>query len=160
MLLGELFEVARKTHVEGTEENDLEKLQKAALMYKELLNDAPHELQILFGLGTVEMQLGFNGLAITILQKALQIKKLPEVYNNLGTCFRGEGHYEEARSCWEEALKLREDADYYNNMTTLYINQGNPEEGMEYALKGLKLDPNHARLHWNYSLLLLMYLCH
>jgi tetratricopeptide (TPR) repeat protein len=155
MLLGQLFEVARKKHVEGTEENNLEKLQEAALMYKELLNDAPHELQLLFGLGTVEMQLGYNGLAITILQKALQIKKLPEVYNNLGTCFRAEGHYDEARSCWEEALRLRDDADYYNNMTTLYINQGNPDEGMEYALKGLKLDPNHARLHWNYSLLLL-----
>lgn len=155
MLIEQVFREIHSRHAKATEENNLEAIAACCKDYKELLNQAPDEMVLLFGVGTCEMQLGFNGAAMTWFQKALSIKELPELWNNLGTAYKGENRDEEARQCWEKALSLREDPDYYNNMVTLYINTGRPAEGLEWAEKGLKIAPNHPRLHWNHSLLLL-----
>jgi tetratricopeptide (TPR) repeat protein len=155
MLLGELWEEAHQKHRQATETNDLNALREVEESYRMLLNEAPDELSIIFGLGTIEMQLGYNGLAINLLKHCLTIKEMPEVYNNLGTAYRSEGHYEEAEKCWRKALSMKDDPDYYNNMTTLYINQGCPKKGIPWAERGLKRDPGHSRMHWNHALLLL-----
>lgn len=155
MKLGDVFKEIQVKHGEATEKGDMDALREVCDRYEELLNDAPNELVILFGLGTVKMQLGLNGSAMHWLHRALEVKETPEIWNNLGTAYKAEHRNATARECWEKAIAMKQDADYYNNMVTLYVNEGNPEEGLEWAEKGLRIDPTHARLHWNYSLLLL-----
>ena len=153
--VSELYEQIKNDHQEATKTNNLEKITEVAGRLELLLNDAPEDLAILFSYGTAKMQTGMNGLAINIFQKCLEIREMPEIWNNLGTAFKGENLSREAEQCWLKALELRPDADYYNNLSTLYINEGMPERGMEFADKGLEIDPAHNRLYWNKSLLLL-----
>ena len=155
MKLGDLYAQVHARHSEATERRDMATIAECADHYDQMLNDAPEDLTLLFSSGTARMQLGYNGLAIALFEKALRIRELPEIWNNMGTAHKADNRDAEAEFCWRKALELREDADYYNNMATLYINVGNPGPGITWAEKGLQIDPQHARLHWNRSLLLL-----
>jgi tetratricopeptide (TPR) repeat protein len=155
MLLKDVVNQLQADHLKATNTNNRPELERILLSYKQVLGAAPDDLAILFAVGTIELQLGFNGPAISYFKRCLDQTNDPAIWNNLGSAYKGENLDDMARQCWEEALKLREDADYYNNMVTLYINVGKPEEGIEWAEKGLALAPDHPRMRWNYSLLLL-----
>ena len=155
MKVSDIYAEIKTDHEKATATNNLELLNEVASRFELLLNDAPEDIAILFSYGTAKMQGGYNGLAINIFQKCLELKELPEVWNNLGTAFKGENRGEQAETCWLNALKLREDADYYNNLATLHINEGNPDPGIEFCDKGIALNAEHPRLFWNKSLLLL-----
>jgi tetratricopeptide (TPR) repeat protein len=155
-LLGDLFKDLTARHVKASEVNDLKTIEGLIPEFENLLNYAPGDLAITFALATVQMQCGRNGTAIALYKQILADKPdLPEVWNNLGSAWKSENRDEEAIKCWEKALSLKAHPDYYNNMITLYINTGMPEKGMPWAEKGLELMPDHPRMHWNYSLLLL-----
>jgi len=155
MLLGDLFSQVHARHFEASQKRDMKTISECADQYEQMLNDAPEDLTLLFSAGTAKMQLGYNGSALALFEKALRIKELPEIWNNMGTAHKADNRNQIAEQCWLKALELRQDADYYNNMSTLYINEGNPGPGIVWCEKGLALDPTHARLHWNHSLLLL-----
>ena len=156
MLVKDALKKIHGIHLEATNKNDVETIGKCVSSYKELLNSAPGDIAIMFGLATAEMQTGYNGVAITYFDKILEKKEdLPEVWNNLGTAYKNENKDEKAKECWEKALSYGEHVDYYNNMITLFINTGMPEDGMKWAERGLQLEPEHPRINWNYSLLLL-----
>jgi tetratricopeptide (TPR) repeat protein len=154
--LGELFKEAHAKHEEFTKTNNLKGLESLIGEYENLLNHAPDELAFIFGLATIKLQLGFHGSAIALLQTALiNHPDVPELWNNLGSAWKGENQNDKARECFEKALALRDDADYYNNLCTLHVNEGDPVPGEEWARKGLESNPDHPRLHWNLSLCLL-----
>jgi tetratricopeptide (TPR) repeat protein len=158
--LKDLFADLSKRHAEASEENDLGTVQKLIPEFENLLNHAPGDLAITFGLATAKFQCGMNGSAIALFQQIIreiesQGGKAPEVYNNLGSAWKAENHDDKAEECWRKAIAIKPHVDYYNNMVTLYINTGKPEEGEVWAREGLKIDPEHARLNWNYALILL-----
>ena len=159
--LKEIFEDANKLHVEASNPIQPAKLIEAAAMYHQVLNHNPQMWNVLFLLGTIEMQLGHNGFAIQIMEKVLQYSpKLPEALNNLGSAYKAEYNHDKAREYWEKALKVKEHGDYYNNLATLYINEGNAEEGERYARKATELDPDNPKTFWNLSLILLEQGCY
>jgi len=143
--IDEAYNELHARHTEATARKDMDAIADVSSRYDELLNSVPDELGLLFSCGTAHMQLGHNGLAIALYEKALRIKDLPEIWNNLGTAYKSENMNDKARECWERALALREDADYYNNMATLYINEGKPTEGLVWAERGLELASEHPR---------------
>ena len=155
-ILKDAFKDLNVRHADASRTNNLKVIAGLVDEYENLLNQAPEELSILFGLGTCKLQLGMNGSAIMYFQQAIQSNnKLPELWNNLGSAWKAENRNDEARQCFEKALSLKDDPDYYNNLATLHVNEGRPDEGIEYAEKGIALNPEHPRLRWNYSLLLL-----
>ena len=154
--LGQILEDANKLHLEGSAPIDPAKLLEAAEGYHQVLNSNPDAWNVLFLLGSIELQLGHNGYAIQIMEKVLQYNdKLPEAWNNMGSAYKSEFNHDKARECWEKALTLRDDGDYYNNLATLYINEGCAAEGEHYAREAVKRSPENAKGFWNLSLILL-----
>ena len=154
--LKEIFVDANTLHVEASNPLQPAKLIEAAQMYHQVLNANPQMLNVLFLLGTIEMQLGHNGYAIQIMEKVLQYAPdLPEALNNLGSAYKAEYDHDKARDYWEQALKIKENGDYYNNLATLYVNEGNASEGEHYARKATELDTENPKTWWNLSLILL-----
>lgn len=156
MRLEDVFRDINRRHGEASAVNDLKKIQEISMEYENLLNQAPGASVILFGLGTCKLQLGLNGSAISYFEQALkELPNSPEIWNNLGSAWKAENQDEKARECFHKAYELKPHADYLNNIATLYVNQGCPSNGMKYCEEALQLDPEHPRIHWNYSLLLL-----
>lgn len=155
MLVKERFEELYAFHMEASRRNDLATIDRICVEYDQLLNQAPDALDLIFANGTAHMQVGRNGLAIALFEKCMRLSPNAQILNNLGSAYKAEHLNAQAQWCLEEALKLEEHADYYNNMATLFVNEGCPQKGLYWTRKGLRLDPNHPRLHWNNSLLLL-----
>ena len=156
MLVKDVLKQLHHIHLEATNNRDMGAIREVRDRYHAILNQAPDDPNLLFSTATCEMQLGNNGASMAMFHRCLQINpELPEIWNNLGSAYKAENMDEEAEKCWLKALELKEATDYLNNMVTLYVNTGMPEKGMKWAERGLELDPNHARLNWNYSLLLL-----
>lgn len=155
--------------------------KEAERIYLELLNADFDNPVICAALGMNYAVAEKNGLAHTLLQKALdglpnmldgfkrvgitpksdkqdgldsflQVKR-SEILNALGTCYKHENRTAEARRYFEEAQDgLPPNPDIQNNLGTLYINEGKPELAQEHLLKALEVDSNHAQAHWNLSL--------
>jgi len=154
--LAENYADVQKLHVEATEKNATDAYPLIFNSYAQLLNMAPEEPALLFSMGSICKQMGWNGMAINMLKLSVQSRPTPEAWCNLGTAYRAEYMMEEAKEAWLKALELRPDcADYYVNLSTLYINEGNPAPGLEYSQKAIELEPNNAKAHWNRSLMLL-----
>lgn len=154
--LQSMYERAMRLHTEASDKNNPTLLDEAQNLYTSILNATPYEDTILFQLATLFHQKGWNGLAIRIFESLIKNHgDKPEIWNNMGSCWKAENDNERARNNFMKALSIKERTDYYNNIATLYVNEGDPEEGQKYALKALELDPNNLKAHWNYSLLLL-----
>lgn len=153
---GELFEAANERHKECTRTKDMAGLLEVIESYNQLLNDTPEEKVLIFTLATAYMQVGCNGLAIQLLKRAISYdRSIPDFWNNLGSAWRSEHNIEEARACYLKCASLKESPAVLNNLATLYINEGNPAAGLQYARRGLELDPQNEQCKWNLSLLLL-----
>lgn len=154
--VNDIFKALKERHVNASDINNLSAIESLCVEFEILLNEAPDEINLLFAIGTSKLQLGLNGAAMAYFRRCVELKDdLPEVWNNLGSAYKAEHKNDEARVCWEKCLTIREHCDYYNNLSTLYVNEGNPEEGLQFSEKGMELEPDHKRLHWNYALMLL-----
>jgi len=151
-----MLDEAQAQHNKVFKNGDIRQLPEIIDKYLDLLNYAPDEPSLVFLIATAHLQLGYNGMCITLLNHLLQsVTPQPEFYCNLGSAWKAEHNNEKARECWEKAMALREADEYYNNMATLYINEGNPKPGIEWADKALTLNPGNKKAHWNRALLLL-----
>lgn len=154
--ISEVAQTLLEQHRQAAEANDVEKLVALKPQLEGFLSEAPEDPLLLFTLGTTHLQLGLNGVAITYLKHAAEVcPDLPEIWNNLGTAWKHENHFEPAKECFEKAMSLDERADFLNNLATLYVNEGCPTEGEPFARRALELDPSNIKAHWNLGLLLL-----
>lgn len=126
-------------------------LDKASVLYENLLGVAPNDPIVLYLLGTLFSQQGRYGTAINLLKNSTQNggEELAEVWHNLGVAYRNEGHTDDARASYQKALDLEpERADTLAMMAGSYVNVGQPEKAVEYANKALQIeDTPHARNH-------------
>jgi len=126
-------------------------LDRASILYENLLGAQPDDPIVLYLLGTLFSQQNRFGSAITLLRAATKTggDELPEVWHNLGTAYRNEGHTEDAREAYQKALALESDrADTLAMMSGSYINTGEPEKALDYADQSLAIeDSPQARNH-------------
>ncbi len=155
--LRQLFGEIQAQHAKLTEASNLQAVHDEILpQYNDLLNQAPNEAGLIFAVATANLQLGYNGTAINLYRRCIELAgDQPEFWNNLGSAYKNEHLNDDARECFEKALELRECGEYYSNISTLYINEGDPEKGLEYSTKSLDLDGKNPKNHWNHALLLL-----
>ena len=157
------------------------KRKEAERVYLELLNSDFDNCVVLAALGMNYAVAEKNGLAQTLLSKALEkvddiipaFKRLgitpkadtdsdlqnfsnikrSEILNAIGTCYKHENKIEQARDYFVQAQALVPlNADIQNNIGTLFINEGKPEKALEHMNAAIELQPDHAQAHWNKSL--------
>lgn len=106
--------------------------------------------EALFMLGGCFSAQGMNGLAIVVINAAIQAraakgKQFPEALLELGSTYKAEYDNVMAEKCWLEALKCedvpKERAKIFSNLATLYVHEGRPEGALKYCDEALALDP-------------------
>ena len=137
--------------------------------YTQLLNQFPDNVKILFGLGTVSMQIGKGGIAIALLERSMQ-KGAPGAapWLNMASAYKTENKDEEAANCYRKALEIAEakpeldkrginlaKSQALHGMASLYVNTGAPHQCMFWADKALEVDPSDRFALWNKGLALL-----
>lgn len=154
----------------------------AQAMLTELLNQDFDNPVLLFALGMTCVAQRKNGLAHSLLQRALErmpdshdayirlgifpqeisakdrkrfvLKQTAEALNGLALTYRYEDRLPEARSVFERALRLSpNDTDVFCNIGTMYVNDGRPQSGIPWLEKALAIEPDHTEARWNLSLL-------
>lgn len=169
---------------EATELDKLGDYVKAGRIYNELLNADFDNPVILAAFGMNYAARERNGLAFTLLSRALAniegmvegfkrvgvvpksdkmddipvflTNKRSEILNAIGTCYKHENKTDLAREQFEEAQSLIPvNPDIQNNLATLYINEGHPEKALSHLDLALAIQSDHPQARWNKSLVLL-----
>lgn len=141
------------------------KLNEAELIYNSVLNLDMENPQVLYLLGNVYSQKGFNGVAVNLFVNCLQVKPdFQEVWIDMGVALKKENRDELALEAWERAASLGEHHEVYTNKATLYADSGEPEKALELCNKAIEMmegkegkQYDHAlpSAHWNKALALL-----
>lgn len=147
-----LLNHAQKMHRNG-------RVREAVKVYQELYAEAPEHAQILFFLGTAELQLGRAPVAIPLLQEAL--KHAPELggaRSNLAVAMQQAGRYDEALAIIDTAIESLLSNVGHSSVASapLYLNRGNilrhltrNAEAMEAYSKAIELSPRYAEAYNN-----------
>lgn len=141
------------------------KLNEAELLYNSILNIDMENPQVLYLLGNVYSQKGFNGVAVNLLVNCLTAKpKFQEAWIDMGVALKKENKDDMAMAAWERAESLGEHHEIYVNRATLYADSGEPEKAIELCDKAIELmegkdekivSSARASTHWNKALALL-----
>lgn len=130
-----------------------EKFDEAEKLYLSILNSHPEEPSVLFLLGTLYLQQKKHGLAVVLLEGALDVREFAEGYNNLGSALKAENLEDRALKAYQRSIELDpKNADVWNNLATLHVNAGSPEECIKLCDRCIELDPDHPNAHWNRGL--------
>ena len=149
-------------HSAATDERDDEKLIHVLDGYNDLLNQFHSDPTLLFSIATIFLQRGWHGLSINLfihlLDRLEEADHAPQLWNNLGTAYKGEHIDDKARECWEKALSMVDPesglaAEYHSNLATLEINNGTPEAGYVHIKESTRIQPENTKSWWNRSLL-------
>ena len=126
-------------------------LDEARKIYVSLLNTHPNNFDLLFLLGTVNLQLNNFSESTIRLKRAISINgSVPEAYFNLGLAYEKLGKFQESIANYEHATQLQP------NYIEAYVNRGNLlqalrryQEALDSYDKAISLNPNHAESYNN-----------
>lgn len=140
------------------------KLREAEHIYNSILNVEMENPQVLYLLGNVYSQLGYNGLAVNLFTNCLTAKPdFHEAWIDMGVALRKENQDGMALAAWDRAEALCEHHEIHVNKATLYADSGEPEKALELCNKAIEMLGNGtektadalASAHWNKALALL-----
>ena len=98
-----LFQEALKLHQDGN-------FAGAEILYNELLETQPENIDTIFFLGTLKLQQGDLGDACELLEKATKLKQdHATAYNNLGTVLKEQCKPDEAVNNYNKSITLKPD---------------------------------------------------
>ena len=139
-----LFQSALKHHQAGD-------LAMAAYSYTKILDHQPEHVDVLFLLGTLNLQLKNYDSACVLLRKTLRLK--PDygiAHGNLGSSLQGLGRLEEATVSYQQAVAHSPDyADGYYNLANTLKEMGKLEEAVKNYKKVIELRPDDAETYTN-----------
>lgn len=87
--------------------------------------------------------------AIVLLKKALEKKKGPTGYFELGMCYVKTGKNDEAAKAFEDCVKISPSADAFFNLGIVYFNQNFYDKAAGAFKEAVKLQPANAKAHYN-----------
>ncbi|HEU4344820.1 MAG TPA: CDC27 family protein, partial [Candidatus Binatia bacterium] len=130
------------------------KLEDAVNLYEFVLCRNPSHDYALYCLGSVLLRLGREGVGMALLQRSIEENpKRPEALHNLGIGLRNQGHDEAAVKVYEMALEQQsKNVETISNLAGCFINRGVPEKCVEWADKGLAINPNHHSCKYHKAL--------
>jgi hypothetical protein len=153
-LVRDILEDIKKKQSTFEQHKDLKVIAQCQEQLKEFLKDSPDNPEILFQYAVSEVQLGNQGVAVSLFRRVLSYWPAnPHVWSNLGCAERAIHRIDKARDFFGKAISLGHNGDHYNNMASTYINEASPEVGIEFARKAMRLRPDDPKPFWNYSLL-------
>ncbi len=124
--------------------------REAELLYREILQGDPENIDALHYLGVIAHQAGRHDAAIALIERSAALRPdAPDIQNNLGEVYRAAGRAADAERCFRRALALRPDyADALNNLGNVLGRTGR-EAQAEQAYRGaLSLNAGFAEA-WN-----------
>lgn len=116
-----------------------------------ILNDNPHDLEVLHQLTEIYYQQGELERAIALCQEILRLK--PDwalAYKTLGNILQAQDKIESAIRAYNRAIALDPQfAPAYTNLGSIAYKLGEIDEAMILYRRAIALDPNHVAAYWN-----------
>jgi protein O-GlcNAc transferase len=142
--LQEAFELAIQYHNIG-------ELQQAEAIYRQILEIAPHNGEVLHLLGIIAAQLENYETALELIEKAIQFDRSnANFYNSLGNLFWYQDKFEDAGRCYRYSLTLNpEFAQAHNGFGNVLRQLDYLDIAIEHYQRSLALNPDFAEAHNN-----------
>lgn len=147
----EIIEEAFKLHNAGD-------LPGAERLFDRLLAYSTEpDANVLLGYGTLLAQKERFGLAINLLEQA--IETLPDytmLWMNYGVCLKNAGRAQAAIEAFKKSIELDpNNGEAYSNYAGCFINMGCAEQGVPLAKRAIELLPDYPNAHNHLAMLLL-----
>lgn len=132
-------------------------LEKARLIYLEVLDTEPRNVDALHLYGLACHQQGDHASAVAYIGKAVQrVPEQPVLRNNYGDALRRAGDLQGAAVQLHKALELRPDyPGAHLNLGSVYFDSGNHAAALHHAREAVRLAPERADARFNLGLVLL-----
>lgn len=134
-----------------------QRYDEAESHYHRVLNQDPHDQQLLFLLSDLYLRKDCNALASHLLSILLaQNPNHAVAWCNLGLAHRKDGRNDIAKAAWERSLAIAGDTEEVcNNMAGLYADMASPADALPWCDRALKCNPNSVSAKWHQALSLL-----
>lgn len=136
-----------------TSQNPMDEVHRQLNVLQEILKKNPNDYEALVGLGNLYYDINQFEKAIPYYEKAVEIKKDPNIISDLGTCLREIGNPKEAIKYYEEALKIDDKhwRSVYNIIIVSVKDLKDKESALLYFEKLKKLNPPEINLDSLYN---------
>jgi len=115
-------------------------------LYEELLKINPYNFEVIFLLGSLQIQTKNFIKAIQLLKKATQIQSNHKsAHNYLGIAFYKLGELQKAIGCHEKAIQIDPNyAEAHNNLGLVFKELGELQKAIGCHEKAIQIDPNNS----------------
>ena len=115
-------------------------------LYEELLKINPYHFEVIFLLGSLQIQTKNFIKAIQLLKKATQIQSNHKsAHNYLGIAFYKLGELQKAIGCYEKSIQIDSNyAEAHNNLGIVFKELGELQKAIGCHEKGIQIDPNNS----------------
>lgn len=145
----DLWERATAFHME-------QNYAEAEALYDQLLTQNPANPGLLATLGTLYLQTGKHGLAISLLEHALKTgERQSDILSNLGLAYKYTGQMDKSMQIFKESVSKDTTGEALANYSALFIENGKDAECKTICKRAIDLSPDHPIAHWNLALTLL-----
>lgn len=144
------------TYKAALEQHRTDNLDDAEKEYQEILDNDPHNADVLHLLSILHAQRQEYQTALYFMEQALsEDPKSATFQNSMGNILNNLHQYQDALTHYFEALRLQPDyAVAHNNIGNVYYKLNRLPEANQHYREALKLDSNFADAHYNLSLIL------
>ena len=120
-------------------------------LYEELLKKNPYHFEVIFLLGSIQIQTKNFIKATQLLKKATQIQSNHKsTHNYLGIAFYKLGELQKAKSCYEKSIQIDPNyAEAHNNLGIVFKELGEFQKAISCHEKAIQINPNFAEAHNN-----------
>lgn len=148
--------MATKSYQAALELHQADQLDEAEKGYHEVLDEDPHNAEVLHLLGILHAQRQDFQVARYFLEQALAIKPyVATFHNSMGNVLRHLKEYDQAIYHYKKALHSQPDsAVAQNNLGNVFYQIDQLAEAGKHYREAIRLQPNYADAHYNLGLVL------
>lgn len=127
---------------------------EAEKIYDQLLTQNHDNPGLLATVGTLYLQTGRYGMALSLLHRAADKMPMSDIYCSIGTAYKYLKRSELARTYFEKSIAHNPTASSFANYASLFI-EADHDRALELIGAALKLEPEHALAHWHQAMVML-----